>query len=70
MRFATFKPWRRIRGQGIFSANISLRKGSILGLVGPNGAGKTTLLRMMAGILPLEDGTVHDSTENDEITLL
>lgn len=65
----TFKPWRRIRGQGIFSANISLRKGSILGLVGPNGAGKTTLLRMMAGILPLEDGTVHDSTENDEITL-
>ncbi len=65
----TFKPWRRIRGQGIFSANISLRKGSILGLVGPNGAGKTTLLRMMAGILPLEDGTVLDSTENDEITL-
>ena len=60
----TFKPWRRIRGQGIFSANLSLHKGTILGLVGPNGAGKTTLLRMMAGILPLQSGSVHDNDED------
>ena len=59
----TFKPWRRIRGQGIFSANLELKKGSILGLVGPNGAGKTTLLRMIAGILPLQDGSAHTSFE-------
>ncbi|HJL97972.1 MAG TPA: ABC transporter ATP-binding protein [Candidatus Poseidoniaceae archaeon] len=59
-----FKPWRRIRGQGIFSANLSLHKGTILGLVGPNGAGKTTLLRMLAGILPLQAGSVHDADEH------
>lgn len=66
---STFKPWRRIRGQGIFSADLELKKGSILGLVGPNGAGKTTLLRMMAGILPLQEGSVHDSAEDSVVSL-
>lgn len=51
------KPWRRVKGPGIFSIHLSLRKGTVLGLVGPNGAGKTTLLRVMAGILPLQDGS-------------
>ena len=32
--------------------------GEVLGLVGPNGAGKTTTLRTIAGILPVESGTV------------
>jgi len=64
-----FKPWRRVRGQGIFSANLSLHKGTVLGLVGPNGAGKTTLLRMMAGILPLQEGSTYGS-QKDSDTLL
>ena len=66
---SAFKPWRRIRGQGIFSANLSLHKGTILGLVGPNGAGKTTLLRMMAGILPLQEGSAYDSRKDSNTTL-
>lgn len=66
---STFKPWNKIRGQGIFSANLELKKGSILGLVGPNGAGKTTLLRMMAGILPLQDGSVKGSVEDSAVSL-
>ena len=66
---STFKPWNKIRGQGIFSANLELKKGSILGLVGPNGAGKTTLLRMMAGVLPLQDGSVHDSSQDSVASL-
>ena len=66
---SAFKPWRRIRGQGIFSANLSLHKGTILGLVGPNGAGKTTLLRMMAGILPLQEGSAYDSRKDSSATL-
>ena len=53
------KPWRRIKGPGIFDTNLTLQKGTILGLVGPNGAGKTTLLRIMAGILPVHSGRVH-----------
>ncbi len=66
---STFKPWNKIRGQGIFSANLELKKGSILGLVGPNGAGKTTLLRMMAGVLPLQNGSVHDSSQDSVASL-
>tara|TARA_B110001452_G_scaffold266840_1_gene274787 strand:- start:1646 stop:2671 length:1026 start_codon:yes stop_codon:yes gene_type:complete len=63
------KPWRKISGQGIFSANLSLLKGTVLGLIGPNGAGKTTLLRMMAGILPLQEGVVH-GFEKESSTIL
>ncbi len=66
---STFKPWNKISGQGIFSANLELKKGSILGLVGPNGAGKTTLLRMMAGVLPLQNGSVHDSSQDSVASL-
>ena len=32
--------------------------GCITGLVGPNGAGKTTTLRMIAGLIPPQEGTV------------
>src|SRR4029453_16842272 len=32
--------------------------GDVIGLVGVNGAGKTTLLRTLAGIVPVEAGTV------------
>jgi ABC-2 type transport system ATP-binding protein len=31
--------------------------GEIFGLVGPDGAGKTTTLRMLAGVMPPDDGT-------------
>ena len=32
--------------------NISLRKGTILGLVGENGAGKSTLIKILSGVYP------------------
>ena len=53
-----FKPWAKRSGPGIVKLSLDLHEGSILGLVGPNGAGKTTLLRLMAGILPFQQGAV------------
>lgn len=38
--------------------SLSLREGEILGLIGPNGAGKTTLFECLAGLLPVDGGTV------------
>jgi len=37
---------------------VSVRKGTILGLVGPNGAGKTSLLRAISGRLRIDTGTI------------
>ncbi len=36
--------------------NFTINKGDKVGLIGPNGAGKTTLLRIMAGIIPPDEG--------------
>jgi ABC-2 type transport system ATP-binding protein len=39
--------------------SLSLRPGTIVGLVGPNGAGKTTLLNLLSGMLPGDGGEVR-----------
>lgn len=54
-----FRPWGKRAGPGIVGLSLDLYEGSVLGLIGPNGAGKTTLLRMMAGVLPVQKGTVE-----------
>jgi ABC-type polysaccharide/polyol phosphate transport system ATPase subunit len=39
--------------------SIHCRKGTVTGLVGRNGSGKTTLLKILAGIIPSDEGTVE-----------
>ena len=38
--------------------SLSVRSGTIYGLLGPNGSGKTTLIRALAGLVRLDAGTV------------
>lgn len=38
--------------------SFTLKKG-VHGLLGANGSGKTTLLRMIVGLLPMDEGTIH-----------
>jgi ABC-2 type transport system ATP-binding protein len=40
------------------NVGFSIHQGEVLGLIGPNGAGKTTLLEALAGLLPIDQGTV------------
>ncbi len=45
---------------GVYAVNhlsFDVRPGEIFGLVGPDGAGKTTTLRMLAGVMPPDEGS-------------
>ena len=42
----------------IHHINLDLGCGSCVGLLGPNGAGKSTLLKAIAGLLPIETGSI------------
>ena len=38
--------------------SLSVEEGEIISVLGPSGCGKSTLLRIIAGILPLDGGSV------------
>jgi branched-chain amino acid transport system ATP-binding protein len=46
------------------AVSFEVTKGELLGLIGPNGAGKTTLFNCIAGLHPIDAGTVHFQEQN------
>jgi ABC-type polysaccharide/polyol phosphate transport system ATPase subunit len=57
----TLRKLRRVRATawGLRHVNLDVEPGESLALVGPTGSGKTTLLRVMAGVLPPDEGTAR-----------
>jgi ABC-type polysaccharide/polyol phosphate transport system ATPase subunit len=51
---------RRIRSRtwGLRDINLRFESGAGIALVGPTGSGKTTLLRVLAGVIPPDEGQV------------
>jgi ABC-type polysaccharide/polyol phosphate transport system ATPase subunit len=44
--------------RAVDDVSFQVRRGEIVGIIGPNGAGKTTLLKMIAGLLPIDSGSI------------
>ena len=46
------------RPQHTLDARLCADRGDLVAVIGPNGAGKSTLLRALAGLVPLDEGTI------------
>lgn len=49
---------RRGRERVLPGIDLTVAPGAVTGVLGPSGSGKTTLLRVLAGLLPPDEGTV------------
>jgi ABC-type Mn2+/Zn2+ transport system ATPase subunit len=54
--------YRRV--PAVHHIDLTLRCGRCVGLLGPNGAGKTSFLKALAGLVPMETGTVEFGGHN------
>jgi len=52
------KTYAKSDRKAVDSVTLSICPGEIFGFIGPNGAGKTTTIKMIAGILPIDEGSI------------
>lgn len=52
------KSYARGKVKAVDDISLEVRPGEIFGFLGPNGAGKTTTIKMIAGVLPIDSGTI------------
>jgi branched-chain amino acid transport system ATP-binding protein len=43
----------------LFDIDLAVERGTVLAVLGANGAGKTTLLSVLAGLMPVDGGTIR-----------
>jgi branched-chain amino acid transport system ATP-binding protein len=43
----------------LFDIDLAVARGNVLAILGANGAGKTTLLSVLAGLMPVDTGTIR-----------
>ncbi|MDI3270545.1 MAG: ABC transporter ATP-binding protein, partial [Bacillota bacterium] len=52
------KAYRHGEVVAVKTLSLTVRPGEIFGFLGPNGAGKTTTIKIIAGILPPDEGSI------------
>jgi len=68
-RLAAFELKKHYRKRSVVKGvSMDVSNGEVVGLLGPNGAGKTTCFYMIAGLIPVEHGTI--SLGDQDITQL
>lgn len=55
---ASFRPRTFERFEALRGVDLTIEKGSAVGIIGGNGSGKSTLLKIASGLLPPDRGTV------------
>ncbi len=62
--FNLFNPPRAKKVEAIKKMDFEIGKGECIGLIGRNGSGKSTLIRLLAGVYPVDTGsiTINGST--------
>ena len=51
-------------GKGIDNISLTIRRGTVTGLLGKNGAGKSTMLKCAVGLMKIQEGEISTFGEN------